>query len=47
MIEDKDCRECGLPVQEYKQILQVDEEVCEPCSLASIGAKEFPSTELD
>lgn len=42
---DKECRECGLPVQEYKQVLQQEEDLCESCMLVTIGEIEFPSEE--
>ena len=37
-----DCRECGLSVSPYKQVIQEDTDLCEFCVLATLGLEEFP-----
>lgn len=44
-MEDNNCTECGLPVSEYRQIIQLEDDVCENCQLAALGDEEFPSEE--
>ena len=43
----EDCRECGLPISSYKQVLQDDPEVCEWCQLAAMGLDEFPMEDIN
>lgn len=36
-----DCRECSLPVAPYKQLVQIESDVCEWCAIAVQGLEEF------
>jgi hypothetical protein len=39
----KHCRECSLDIRlPFKQVVQIDDEVCEECHIAVLGAEEFP-----
>ena len=39
------CRECGLPVTEYRQFVQEEHDICEFCVAAALGATEFTDEE--
>lgn len=41
----KTCRDCTLPIHEYKQVIQLDEEVCENCQITSTGDTDYDSEE--
>lgn len=36
------CRECSLPIRPFKQVVQIDPEVCEECHIIVLGLSEFP-----
>jgi hypothetical protein len=44
-MKERSCIECGLPILEYKQVVQQCEDICESCLISKVGESEFPSIE--
>lgn len=43
-MSDIECRECGLSVRPYKQLLQQESDLCESCCITVLGEEEFPDS---
>ena len=43
MEQEQECRECTLPVREYKQFTQQEEDLCEFCFIAVMSGSDQDS----
>ena len=40
-MSDKKCKECTLPVTEYKTVKQTDPDICEACHLTKMVDRDY------